>query len=563
MSGAVPTVLDESDKSYDNKRGCFATGAAPIRAKPPPTRTESQMAILTKTARTILRSRIRRHRDAVLIGQHINGEYGVTNVAGLTKDQLLATAAKFNVLLPDTDECDAYDTVLTGGYTGAEALAAADAHATGKNPSGPMMLVTPVNPGQAVSPVIATAVGTDADDADTEDDDDEEVTITSAAPSVAHVASTGTDAETEKAIEADVQSLMQMMATGNFAGYQDGLKRLAREARKPARVEYKTVAPIDPSKIKGHVPTVTGAKTMAEAGVPNLGGARMDATKLPTYDTPDAPTIDPHYNWHPQTAVILSVFRRGQPVFGYGPAGTGKTEFAKQVAARWGRRFVRISCDDQTEAQTLVGMTVPDKDGGVKWQDGQLTAAIRVPGAVILIDEPSVARPGALFVLQAVMDSDKKIHIAETGEVVHVAPDVIIMLADNTNGTGDTTGQYEATRRLNRATLDRPDAVIRFDYMTPVEETNVIAAKTGLKKQAAALLARFGALTRAKADEGKLAHPVGLRRLLAMAAMLADGVDPTTAFQTAVVEGAPYDDKEPLRQFWTADVDTNKLKQAA
>jgi MoxR-like ATPase len=208
-------------------------------------------------------------------------------------------------------------------------------------------------------------------------------------------------------------------------------------------------------------------------------------------------------------------------------------------------------------------MTVPSKEGGTVWQDGQLTAAIRVPGAVILVDEPSVARPGALFVLQAVLDGDRRLHIAETGEVVPVAPDVIFMLADNTNGTGDMSGQYEATRRLNRATLDRSSIHVPFQYLTPAEEANVIATKSGLSKRAAAILAKFAALTRAKAASGEVSHGVGLRRLLAMGELLADGAEPTVAFQLAVIESAPYDDKEPLRQFWTGSVDANALAAAA
>lgn len=513
------------------------------------------MTILTKTARTILRSRIRRHKDAVLIGQFINGEYGATNVAALTKDQLLAVAAKFGVTVPSSNAIAAYEAAALQ-LPGADCLVAADAAEAGN-----LANIAPVSARQ--SPTVAAVVGTDADDADADadkddDDADDAQPDTQPQPQPQPEAKSDDDAAAlEKAIDADVKGILALVGSGDFNGYQERLKELAREARKPARVV--TVAAVDTSKIAGHVPVKRGEKTMADVGIPALPGVKLDATRLAVYDSPDAPKADPNYQWHPQTALMLSVFRRGQPVFGYGPAGTGKTEFAKQVAARFGRRFVRISCDDQTEAQTLVGMTVPDKDGGVKWQDGQLTAAIRVPGCVILIDEPSVARPGALFVLQAVMDADKKIHVAETGEVVHVAPDVMIMLADNTNGTGDTTGQYEATRRLNRATLDRPDIVVRFDYLSPADEARVLVAKTGVARKAAGALAKFGALTRARADEGKLSHPVGLRRLLALAALLADGADPVSSFQLAVIEGAPYDDKEPLRQFFTADMDVKAL----
>lgn len=518
------------------------------------------MAILTTTARTILKSRLRRHADALLIAQHIEAEYGASNVSALNRDALLDTAAKFGVPLPTEEECAAYANEKNAGHSMQAALGAADSI---------MPLPAKVKALDAPRPaILATVLG--SDDTDTDMDTDEvDTTPAIIATTNAPVSSApGASAEgiDPVAVDAEVKAVMAALAGGDFVGYQLALKGLAERALKPAVVHTIEVPSVDLSKVKGRVPVKLGAKDMKAAGIGAPTGIRLDATALPFYDAHNAPKVDNNYHWPEVTGPILSAFRRSKPVFVYGPAGSGKTEFAKQVAARWGRPFVRISCDDQTEAQTLVGMTVPDANGGTKWQDGQLTAAIRVPGTVILIDEPSVARPGALFVLQAVMDDDRRLHIAETGEVVPVAPDVVLLLADNTNGTGDITGQYEATRRLNRATLDRPALIARFDYMSPVDEAAVIHAKTGLPKKAAAVLAKFGALTRAQEQNGKVSHGVGLRRLIALAELLVDGVDATLAYQLAVIEGAPYDDKEPLRQFWTADVgvrDLNATMKAA
>jgi MoxR-like ATPase len=516
---------------------------------------------LTKTARIIVKSRLRRHGDALLVAQHINGSYGADNVSNLTTAQLEETAGKFGIGSPLSGECGAFDDAKAAGHSTNDALAAADFvwNSTNKGPM-PWARVGVVQPVAARS-----ALGADGDDdVDTLEDDDAsedaapDLLDTPAAPATLEADTGEVDPET---IEAEVKSVMAAMGSGDFVGYQDRLKDLARRAHKPARIVE--VAAIDTSKIKGVVPKIVAQKDMRQAGLPALAGRiNVKATVMPVYNAPDTPKVDPDYHWHEMTGMIISVLRRGQPVFLTGPAGTGKTEFAKQIAARWGRPFVRISCDDQTEAQTLVGMTVPSKDGGTTWQDGQLAAAIRRPGTVILVDEPSVARPGALFVLQAVMDGDKKLHVAETGEVIHVAPDVLLLLADNTNGTGDESGQYEATRRLNKATLDRPDVFVRFDYLSPIEEAQVIHAKTGVNKKTAALLAKFAAFTRAKAHDGKLSHGLGLRRLLALASVLRDGANPVHAFQAAVIEGAPYDDKEPLRQFWTADVDQKQLSDS-
>ena len=532
------------------------------------------MATLTNTARTILKSRLRRFNDMLILAQWIEAQYGKTNVSDLTSQQIVDAANQFGVAIPRPDECNAFDRCKASGADTFLAMAAADSFVTGANFR---------NVGQPAPKAAASVLGTDSDpdtaDTDTADTDnapteaqlvanvDEDMQRMSTTP----IRSSGAAAPKvdPATIEAEVKSVMALMGSGDFTGYQSRLRDLAARAHTPRVVEVERVVEVikpavDTSKLSGYVAKVTGHKTAKEVGLPaSLSGVALSATALPVYDAPNAPRIDKTYRWHDQTLIALSVMRRGQPVFVTGPAGTGKTEFAKQIAARWGRPFVRISCDDQTEAQTLMGMTVPSKSGGVVWQDGQLTAAIRRPGTVILIDEPSVARPGALMVLQAVMDGDKTLHIAETGESVPVAPDVIILLADNTNGTGDMSGQYEGTRRLNRATLDRPDVFLMFDYLAPTDEAQVLTAKTGLDRKAAAMLTKFAALTRTKANDGKLSHGVGMRRLLALAALLNDGADPATAFQLSVIEGAPYDDREPLRQMWTADVNPVALGEAA
>ena len=161
------------------------------------------------------------------------------------------------------------------------------------------------------------------------------------------------------------------------------------------------------------------------------------------------------------------------------PAGTGKTEFALQLAAVTGRPAALISCDNGTDAATLVGMTVPDAAGGVTWQDGQLTRAIKTPGCVVCLDEPSVARPGALFVMQNVL-ANRQLFIAETGARVCVASGVVFVATDNTNGTGGGARKgYTDTNRLNAAFLDRFGVRVKVDYLPADREADVIVGYTG------------------------------------------------------------------------------------
>ncbi len=344
-------------------------------------------------------------------------------------------------------------------------------------------------------------------------------------------------------------ALLAKLGVGDFEGFQQGLMDLARDAAKPpvekivekvVTVEKLVEVEAAPAHLKpSHMPAKTG------------NGTKVEGIALDVWDAPDAPAIDPLYVWPAGTAVALTKIRREQPIFLSGPAGTGKTSFAEQVAAQQHRPFVRISCHEQTDGPTLVGMTVPDGSGGVRWQDGQLTRAIRRPGTLILIDEPSTARAGAMMILQAVLEPAGKIHIEATGEVVRRAPGVSFIFADNSAGHGDETGQYEAVRRMNRATLDRMAATILIDYLPRQAETKVLMDRTGLAQPEAARLVAFACLTRDAASKGTLTHGVGLRRLISWAEAITDGIPVRLAFDTCVLNGSAPDDREGLRQLAT------------
>lgn len=232
----------------------------------------------------------------------------------------------------------------------------------------------------------------------------------------------------------------------------------------------------------------------------------------------------------------------------YGPAGTGKTEWAQQLAARTGRPFALISCDNGTDAATLVGMTVPDAAGGVTWQDGQLTRAIKTPGCVVCLDEPSVARPGALFVMQNVL-ANRVLFVAETGARVPVASGVVFIATDNTNGTGGGARRgFTDTNRLNTAFLDRFGVRVKVDYLPSDRETDILVGYTGCTRELAQLLVSAATLTRAAADNQTLSEGIGFRRLLSWAELLMDGIDAENAFRSAVLNCASEQDVETLRE---------------
>lgn len=355
------------------------------------------------------------------------------------------------------------------------------------------------------------------------------------------------------AIESELSSIRGLIGTGGFAALDSKLRQLVTDSRKPP-VTVEIVREIEIPVAAGAARPVHRAKPTGSTGtwkqlfqVKGRLGSR--STALWDSSHPDTPKVIPDYVWpHPATETVLTQIARGRNAYLFGPAGTGKTAFAEQLAARTGRPFVLISCDAGTDAATLVGMTAPAADGGVTWQDGQLTRAIRTPGAVVCIDEPSVARPGALMVLQNVL-ANRSLFIAETGERVPVASGVLFLATDNTNGTGGGSRRgYTDTHRLNTAFLDRFGGRVKIDYLPADAEAKLLVSRTGCTLALAKLLIAAATVTRAAADNQSLSHGIGLRRLLAWAEMLTDGINAAAAFDAAVLNAAPEQDIETLRE---------------
>lgn len=359
------------------------------------------------------------------------------------------------------------------------------------------------------------------------------------------------------AVEAMVRDVLAPMGSGDMMGFQQRLRALASSAASPVvrtvevekvveRVITKTItkAPAPEGCEPKHFASVIRQET---AGKLMKGGKGLSKVSLDIWNDPDAPQVDSDYIWPDSTFAVLTQIKRQRNPFLWGPRGCGKSSFAEQFAAVTGRGFSLIQCTDQTEAAVLVGLRTPQG-----WRDGILTQAIRKPGQVVLIDELTVARPGALFVFQTVLQQ-RYLFIEETGERVEVAPGVVFFAADNTAGFGDEQGDYEGTRRMNGASRDRLGVSVPFTYMKPAQEIKVLQAKTGCAADIATKLVNFATITRRDTATGKMTHGVGIRRLMSWAEMLSDGVSDGEAFDLAIYWHTAPDDREHVRQLYKAE----------
>ena len=327
-------------------------------------------------------------------------------------------------------------------------------------------------------------------------------------------------------------------------------KEVTRDVVRTVTVDsegHAVAAPVSAAPACNALKKVTLAQAFAlrKSDVPAKYKYAADSIMLEICDSIDAPVVDDDYVWNVSALAQLAAQNvAGLNAWIYGPAGTGKTEGAKQYAARLGRPFVRIAIERTTEPSELIGQEMPAKGGGMKWHDGKLTRAFRIPHCVILIDEPTLLRSGTLAVLQTALDM-RELYLS-TGETVRAAEGVFIIAADNTAGCGDDTGRYVDTAPVNAAFLDRFALKTPFDFIPVTQEARMLTARTGVHDAVARIMVDYASLTRRDADAGKLTMGVTTRRLLAWARCVRAGVNSVEAFQGAVITGAAPEDREVL-----------------
>ena len=148
-----------------------------------------------------------------------------------------------------------------------------------------------------------------------------------------------------------------------------------------------------------------------------------------------------------------------------GHMGTGKDHDIEQFAAKLKYPYYRIPLSGEVRDVTLLGSVqlYGDGKGGTesKWQDGELTRALRGP-SIVNLSELNAAGPEVLFALHSLLDRHKKLELPN-GEVITLRDDCYIFGTMNPTSLRD----YSGTQTLNKAFADR---WVIWDKPFPTEE---------------------------------------------------------------------------------------------
>lgn len=242
------------------------------------------------------------------------------------------------------------------------------------------------------------------------------------------------------------------------------------------------------------------------------------------------PEIDKEYVANLSDVKIAMLgFERDMPTYLWGFAGVGKSTLPEQICARTKRPMIRVQHTGSTEESHILGQMAASEKG-TYFVPGPLAIAMRF-GLTYLADEYDFAFPQVLAVYQPVLEG-KPLYIKEADEEwKRVVPhkDFRFVATGNTNGSGDSTGLFQGTTVQNAANYERFAIVHKLDYMSEKNELAIVMKKTGLTREYAEKVVKFGTLCRKAYQDAKITNTLGPRVLINISDMWKYRADPYSA----------------------------------
>lgn len=201
-------------------------------------------------------------------------------------------------------------------------------------------------------------------------------------------------------------------------------------------------------------------------------GTLVKGYELPTHYTPH---IDPDYIFQESSRdIIVWLLNPGDPLYVFGPCGSGKTSHIKQLAARLNYPVFEVTGHGRLEFSDLAAhLTV--QNGNMMFQYGPLALAM-MHGGICLLNEIDLTSPEVAAGLNGVLDGSPLCIAENGGELIEPHPMFRFVATANTNGGGDETGLYQGAQRQNLAFADR-FMLCEMSYPEKEHEEKLLARK--------------------------------------------------------------------------------------
>ena len=197
-----------------------------------------------------------------------------------------------------------------------------------------------------------------------------------------------------------------------------------------------------------------------------------------------------------------------------GPAGSGKTTLAQNLATALNLNFASISCSGGMPEWYLTGRSMPNLQTGESNYQISKFVELFENGGVFLLDEMDAADPNVLILINsALANGIINLPARQENPVAKRHKDFYLIAAANTYGNGANLA-YQGRNALDAATLDRfVGATITVDYDQKLEEKLVPEADLTLRIWE----------MRKRLNSLKLRRILGTRALLAAAYLYRSG----------------------------------------
>jgi MoxR-like ATPase len=285
--------------------------------------------------------------------------------------------------------------------------------------------------------------------------------------------------------------------------------------------------------------------------------AKGNPVMVDIWDHPGAPAVDPTFIWTPAILRHLLLSQAtGENIWFGGDKGTGKSETARQFAARTGRGFTRINFHKYSASEDYLGATGL-KAGSTQFEPQAFLLAYTSPSTVILLDEVTNADPGNLAPLNGLLEPGAAVSIG--GLVWRRGPGVLVFAADNTLGSGDQSGRFAGTRDMNSSLIDRFSRIVRFEFLPIASEVDAVVRHTGCRPELAQHIIEAVNIARQKVQTGDIVDAPSIRSVIAFIRALA-AMPVEDAWHACIAARQPAESALALEAIRTASINETLIQ---